>query len=112
MRKACIVGIVSFVPCLSATDPAIVTATPVTVTAASCNGPRGKATLAMPQNPFTIGQWITVREVPSSAPIIVTEEAVATGDGSRQTFTFRTASYPIRHQSITLLVGGVAQETD
>ena len=112
MPKVCIVGIMSFLPCLSGAEPAIVSAAPISLTGASCSGPRGTATLAVAQNPFTAGQWIAVREVPSSAPVIVTGETVATGDGSRQTFTFRTTSYPIRHQSIKLVVGDMMQGTD
>jgi hypothetical protein len=66
----------------------------------------------MATNPFRAGQWIAVRDVPASAPIAVTGEKVATGDGSLATLTFRTTNFPIRHQTITLLAGGVPQGTD
>src|SRR5215831_488136 len=103
---------VLFVRCSSAAEPTIVSATPIPLTRASCSGSRGKATLTVATNPFAAGQWIAVRDVPSSAPIVVTGEEVATGDGSLATYTFRTTNYPIRHQSITILVGGAPQGTD
>jgi hypothetical protein len=66
----------------------------------------------MGANPFVEGQWIAVRDVPHSAPIVVTSEKVATGDGLMTTFTLQTKSYPIKHGSITILAGGVSQGTD
>jgi len=87
-------------------------ATPTPVTGASCSGPGGTATLTMAANPFVVGQWIAVRDVPFSAPIAVSGEKVATGDGATTTFTFRTANYPILHRSVTVFVGGAQQGND
>jgi len=89
-----------------------VSAVPIRLTGVSCSGPVGIATLTMATNPFVVGQWIAVRDVSPSAPIVVTGEKVATGDGSTTTFTLRTVNYPIQHGSITILVGGLPQGTD
>ena len=87
-------------------------AIPTQLTGASCSGPGGTATLTMTANPFVVGQWIAVRDVPPSAPIVVSGEKAGTGDGSTTTFTFRTASYPVQRGSVSVLVGGASQGVD
>jgi hypothetical protein len=82
------------------------------VTSAACSGPAGTATLNLATNPFVAGQWIAVREVYPSAPVAFTGEKLGAGNGSTATFTFRTASYPIRRGSVTILAGGMLQGKD
>lgn len=90
----------------------VLSAIPVAVVHAACSGVHGTATLALRANPFRAGQWIAMRGIPPAAPVVVTGEKVATGDGSRTTFTFRTASYPIRRGTVTILVNGQAEGID